>query len=77
MDKTIVVHGGYDGSSRLKDTKLFSAETAKWKSVSSSSRSPGKRAAHTACPLGNNLFIFGGYDGKQRLADVHMLKTGL
>jgi len=34
---------------------------------------PKGRAAHSACTLQNNLFIFGGYDGKKKLNDICML----
>jgi len=72
VDKSIIVYGGFDGKNRLKDTQVFSAETASWLSLPTSN-SPGKRAAHVACYLGNNLFIFGGHDGKLRLNDVFVL----
>jgi hypothetical protein len=40
------------------------------------SPSPKQRAAHSACNIQNNVFIYGGYDGKKKISDVHMLNTG-
>ncbi len=74
VNRSIVVHGGFDGSSRLKDTCILSAENAAWSSATSL---PQRRAAHAASTIGNRLYIYGGYDGKQRLNDVHMLNIGI
>lgn len=79
-DKTLIIHGGYDGTKRLSDTRTFKIESMEWidAPLTRSPSFPGKRAAHVAVLIGNHMHVHGGFNGKKRLNDVSMmnLETG-
>lgn len=65
------VHGGFDGTSRVRDFWLFDFSSMCWREVVvAGGRAPSPRHSHSAVVHGHCLYIFGGYDGSYK-SDLH------
>jgi len=66
---TLVVFGGFDGSSRYNDLVIFNLATSRWDLVLTEV-SPEKRFGHTAVVHKKKMVLFGGWNGHETLNDV-------
>ena len=68
---SVLVHGGFDGVSRVGDMWCFDFSTMMWREVVAlSGRAPSPRHSHSAAVVGSAFFVFGGYDGSYK-SDLH------
>jgi len=62
--KRVLIFGGYDGESALKDAFIFNISTQTWASAGDFPALAQCRAGHTAGLQGESAFIFGGGDNE-------------
>ncbi|KAI3429649.1 hypothetical protein D9Q98_005734 [Chlorella vulgaris] len=76
-ERRLLVWGGTDQKQQFNDCWVLDVQTASWKAVEVAGTAPQPRAHHTACRLGDRLFVFGGYGGSgTALGDLWVLHLG-
>ena len=79
----IVVYGGLHGGGPLDDVVRFDADAFEWSAVETVGPRPAARWAHSACFIGDRMWVVGGGDGSDLLrsgddfVDVHALDFGV
>jgi hypothetical protein len=72
--ETLVVFGGYDGSTRLNDLQTYNYATNAWEEIiadGGSPPNPTKRFGHSAVVYDDSMYIFGGYATTTVMNDLH------
>jgi len=67
----VVLFGGFDGRSWMKDMYEFDIGRGEWREVNPSGKVPSRRSCPSWCLYGNKVYVFGGFDGLRRMDDLY------